>query len=64
MEGEEGNNKIAESCKCNNKDNSDLLYSIQQFLTSDTGTIGINLPKLPQTREYLIKTVHADSIAD
>jgi hypothetical protein len=26
--GEEGNSKIDESCKCNNKDNIDLLYSI------------------------------------
>jgi hypothetical protein len=63
--GEEGNSKIDESCKCNNKENINSLYSIHQFLISDTGTIGINLAKLPQTRKCLIKTVHADfRIAD
>ena len=62
--GEEGNSKIDENCECNNKGKGKLLYSIHQFLISDTGTIGINLAKLPQTRKCLIETVHADSIVD
>ncbi len=62
---EEGNSKIDESCKCNNKDKSNLLYySKHQFLISDTGTIGINLAKQLQARKCLIETVDADSIAD
>ncbi len=56
--GEKGNSKIDE------RDKTNLLYSIHQFLISYTGTIGINLAKLTQTRKCLIKTVHADSVVD
>jgi hypothetical protein len=38
------------------------LYSIDQFLISEAGTIGINLTKLPQAQRCLISTVQANSV--
>jgi hypothetical protein len=55
--------KIAFSKPSHARSRALLLYSIHRFIISDTGTIGINLTKLPQARKCLISTVHPDSIA-